>query len=108
LTVGGLVPEVQVPEQAFPAGTLVRHIGYSAADLYSPFGENSLYGLLMRSLAQPLFPVWLEMFSLRPIRRAKGYPTFAGFRRYGRLIRGTVNGLERAWAKTPKSPATAQ
>lgn len=108
LTVGGVVPEVDVPDDVFPAGTLVRHIGYSAADLFSPFGETSLYGLLMRSLAQPLFPVWLEIFSLQPIRKSQGYPTFPGLRRYGRLIRGTVNVLERARAKTLKSlPAPA-
>jgi hypothetical protein len=39
-------------------------LGYNAADLFNPFDENSLYGLLMRSLAEALFPVWLEMFSL--------------------------------------------
>jgi hypothetical protein len=101
LTIDGKVPEVEVPEVDFPAGTLVRHIGYNAADLFNPFGENSLYGLLMRSLAEPLFPVWLEMFSLKPTK-VQGYPTFAGFRRYGRVIRGTVNTLERAWAATLK------
>ena len=99
LTVDGQVPEIEAPEEVFPAGTLVRHIGYNAADLFSPFGENSLYGLLMRSLAEPLFPVWLEMFSLQPSKE-QGYPTFCGFRRYGRLIRGSVNVLERAWQKT--------
>lgn len=103
LTIGGKIAEVDITEREFPAGTLVRHIGYSAADLFNPFGENSLYGLLMRSLAQPLFPVWLEMFSLRP-GKALGYPTAPGFRRYGRLIRGTVNTLERAWHETLKAP----
>jgi hypothetical protein len=102
LTIDGKVPEIRIPEADFPVGTLVRHIGYNAADLFNPFGENSLYGLLMRSLAEPLFPVWLEMFSLRP-SNAQDYPTFCGFRRYGRLIRGTVNALERAWAETLKS-----
>ncbi len=96
LTIDGRVPEIELSDEDFPAGTLVRHIGYNAADLSQPFGENSLYGLLMRSLAEPLFPVWLEMFSLRP-GKAQGYPTFKGFRRYGRLIRGTVNVLERGW-----------
>jgi hypothetical protein len=99
--VDGKVPEIEIPEEQFPVGTLVRHIGYNAADLFNPFGENSLYGLLMRSLAQPLFPVWLEMFSLRSTK-VGGFPTFPGFRRYGRLIRGTVNALERAWALTLK------
>lgn len=103
LTVDGKIPEVDISENEFPVGTLVRHIGYSASDLFNPFGENSLYGLLMRSLAQPLFPVWLEIFSLRP-GKALGYPTAPGFRRYGRLIRGTVNTLERAWQETLKAP----
>ena len=57
-------------------------------------GENSMYGLLMRSLAEPLFPVWLEMFSLRSGKFQK-YPYFPGYRQYGRVIRGSVNALER-------------
>ena len=93
LTIDGKVPEVSVSEADFQAGTLVRHIGYAAADLFNPLGENSLYGLLMRSLAEPLFPVWLEMFSLRP-SKAQGYPTSRGYRRFGRVIRGTVNVLD--------------
>ncbi|HEX8068744.1 MAG TPA: hypothetical protein VF546_02255 [Pyrinomonadaceae bacterium] len=104
LTVNGRVPEVEVPEEVFPAGTLVRHIGYNAADLFHVIGENSLYGLLMRSLAEPLFPVWFEMYALQPAK-AQGYPTFRGYRRYGRLVRGTVNALERAWAATLKMPS---
>lgn len=99
LLVDGVIPEVEVPESDFPAGTLVRHIGYTAADLLSTFGENSLYGLLMRSLAKPLFPVWLEIFTLRPTK-VGGFPVFAGYRRYGRVIRGTINALERAYAAT--------
>jgi hypothetical protein len=108
LTVDGTVPEVEVPEADFPTGTLVRHIGYSAGDLSNAIGENSLYGLLMRSLAEPLFPVWLEMFSLHRSGKYQGYPTFTGFRRYGRLIRGTVNVLERAWDKTLKTRPDVQ
>src|SRR5437867_3962396 len=91
LTIDGKVPEVELAEEDFPAGTLVRHIGYNAADLFSLLGENSLYGLLMRSLAQPVFPIWVEMYSLRAAGKFQGHPTFCGFRRYGRLIRGTVN-----------------
>jgi hypothetical protein len=61
----------------------------------------------MRSLAQPVFPVWLEIYSLRPIKD-KAYPTFSGIRRYGRTIHGTVNVLERAWHNTlKKAPAEA-
>lgn len=104
LTVDGKVPEVAVPEEEFPAGTLVRHIGYNSTDLGASQGENSLYGLLMRSLAEPLFPVWIELFYMRP-GTDEGYPTFAGFRRFGRLIRGTMNTLERAWAHTVNPPA---
>jgi hypothetical protein len=99
LTIDGTVPEVEIALDEFPAGTLVRHIGYTATDLLNPIGENSLYGLLMRSLAEPLFPVWLEIYSLR-MSKALGYPTFSGFRRYGRVIRGSVNALERAWKAT--------
>ncbi|MGH9894784.1 MAG: hypothetical protein ACREA0_22955, partial [bacterium] len=107
LTVDGKVPEIEVPESEFAVGTLVRHIGYTAADLFNPLGENSLYGLLMRSLAEPLFPVWLEIYSLRQ-SKALGYPTFPGFRRYGRVIRGTVNALERAWAAALKTPTNTR
>src|SRR5262249_16607033 len=96
LTIDGKIPEVAVPQEDFPDGTLVRHIGYNAADLFHTVGESSLYGLLMRSLAEPLFPVWFEMYALQP-GKAQGYPTFRGYRRYGRLIRGTVNALERAF-----------
>ena len=106
LTIDGKIPEIEVPEKEFPSGTLVRHIGYNAADLFSPIGENSLYGLLMRSLAEPLFPVWLEIFSLRQTK-AQGYSTFPGYRRYGRVIRGSVNALERAWSETLKKKASA-
>jgi hypothetical protein len=101
MTVGGKIPEIELPEAEFAAGTLVRHIGYNAADLFNPIGENSLFGLLMRSLAQPVFPVWLEIYSLRSAK-VGGHPTFPGFRRYGRLIRGSVNALERAWVRTLK------
>ena len=69
LTVGGKVPEIALSIKEFPVGTLVRHIGYSAADLLNPFGENSLYGLLMRSLAQPPF-----LSAPPPLVRVAGAP----------------------------------
>jgi hypothetical protein len=103
-TIDGKVPEIPVNDSLFPAGTLVRHIGYTAADLSQPFGENSLYGLLMRSLSQPLFPVWFEMYSLIATKTRK-LTTFPGYRRYGRVIRGTVNVLERAWRAALKGMA---
>jgi len=104
LTIDGCVPAIELPEKEFPAGTLVRHIGYTAADLFNPIGENSLWGLLMRSLAESLFPIWLEIFSLKPTK-ALGYPTFDGYRRWGRVIRGSVNALERSWAETLRANA---
>ena len=94
-------------EDEFPAGTLVRHIGYNAADLFNPVGENSLYGLLMRSMAEPLFPVWLQIYSLRPTN-VGGQATYPGYRRYGRVIRGSINALERAYAKTLKGDTGTQ
>jgi hypothetical protein len=109
LTVDGRVPEVNVPIDEFPTGTLVRHIGYNATNLFHAVGEGSLYGLLMRSLAEPLFPVWLEIFALQPLgsSASEGYPTFPGYRRYGRVIRGSVNALERAWQKSLSNSAEA-
>jgi hypothetical protein len=106
MTIDGKVPEIELPDDEFPAGTLVRHIGYNAADLFNPVGENSLYGLLMRSLAKPLFPVWLQIYALRP-SKAGVYVTFSGYRRYGRVIRGSVNALERAWSETLHAVPTA-
>jgi hypothetical protein len=104
LTVDGKIPEILLADTEFPAGTLVRHIGYTAAQLFSLLGAHSLYGLLMRSLASPIFPVWLEIFSLRP-GKVKGQPVHPGFRRYGRVIRGSVNALERAWNNTLQGAA---
>jgi hypothetical protein len=106
LTIDGKVPETELPETDFPRGTLVRHIGYMAADLFNPLGENSLYGLLMRSLAEPLFPVWLEMYALRAGGKTQKF--FKGFRRYGRSIRGAVNSLERAWDNTLTATTDAE
>ena len=104
LTISGQVPEIPMAEAEFPAGTLVRHIGYNAGELLSLLGAHSLYGLLMRSLASPIFPVWLEIFSLRP-GKAKKQVVHSGFRRYGRVIRGSVNALERAWINTLQGAA---
>jgi len=106
MLIDGEIPTVELPIALFPQGTLVRHIGYNAPDLFNPLGENSLYGLLMRSLAEPLFPVWLEMYSLKA-GTATGYPTFPGYRRYGRTLRGTVHALERAWRATQNTPGAA-
>lgn len=100
LVVDGRIPEIVLSEQIFPVGTLVRHIGYTASGISSHLGENSLHGLLMRSLAEPLFPVWMELFELRTNSRSGGVQVFPGYRRYGRVIRGSVNVLKRAYKAT--------
>jgi hypothetical protein len=86
------------PKQAARASASHLDDGFSAA------GENSLYGLLMRSLAQPLFPAWEEIFTLRPGTAFK-HPILPGYRRHGRVIRGTVNALERACRSLNAVPA---
>lgn len=103
MTVDGRIPEVDVSEEDFAHGTLVRHIGYTAADLFGVFTEKSLYGLLYRSLAEPVFPVWLEMYTLRDEGKSGKLPMFKGYRRFGRTIIGTVNSLERSWDRTQKT-----
>ena len=103
LTVDGRIPEVKVAEHEFPHGTLVRHIGYTASDLFGVFTEKSLYGLLYRSLAEAVFPVWLELYTLRDEGKSGTLPIFKGYRRFGRAIIGTVNSLERAWDRTQKT-----
>ena len=108
LKVDGKIPEVDMGDAEFRHGTLVRHIGYTAADLFGVFTEKSLYGLLYRSLAEPVFPVWLEMYSLAKEGKAKGLPVFTGYRRFGRVIIGTVNALERAWERTKTIPEDAE
>lgn len=50
---GGL-PTLKVPEELFPAGTLVRHLQYEAP-FYNAFKENSVQGALDRIL--PAMPV---------------------------------------------------
>lgn len=60
LTVRGSVPTVELPLDAFPAGTLVKHYGYDLSQYSSPLGPNSVYGLLNTVLFDPVVPVWLN------------------------------------------------
>ncbi|NJL71535.1 MAG: hypothetical protein HC888_07905 [Candidatus Competibacteraceae bacterium] len=107
LTVAGKIPTVEISKELqFEPGTLIRHIGYNA-DFNAALGEKSMYGLLMRSLALPLLPVWLELFNMQP-GTAKGVRTEPGYRRYGRTIRGTVNSLNRAYHQTLSPPSGKQ
>lgn len=49
-----------LPIADFPAGTLIRHFGYDLSRYGSPFGPNSLYGLLNQVLFDPVLPVWFD------------------------------------------------
>ena len=64
----------------FPAGTLVRHLGYDLSGYTSPVGPRSVYGLLNRILFDPALPVWLDS-------RIHGYR---------RVIKGSRNALNGA------------
>ncbi|MCY4448878.1 MAG: ATP-binding protein [Chloroflexi bacterium] len=64
----------------FPAGTLVRHIGYDLSGYNSPVGPTSVYGLLNRILFNPVLPVWLD----------------SRIHRYRRVIKGSRNALNGA------------
>jgi hypothetical protein len=101
LTFDGKIPALKVTDQEFSVGTLVRHVGYEGC-FYNVFGENSIYGLLQRSLAQPLFPIEVYFHSMWASTSEKT-PTApgAGDRR---IVRGTVNTLDRAWEETKNPP----
>lgn len=80
LTVNGVVPAVEVPVANFAGGTMVRHYGYDLTHYANPFGTNSVYGLLQRTLFDPVVPVWLDT-------RVHGYR---------RTIKGSRNALNGA------------
>lgn len=80
LTLNGSVPAIEVSLEGFPGGTLVRHYGYDLTRYAGPFGTNSLYGLLQRTLFDPVMPVWLDS-------RVHGYR---------RTIKGSRNALNGA------------
>lgn len=60
LKVDAGVPFIELAENDFPAGTLIRHFGYDLASYASPLGPNSVYGLLNQVLFDPIIPVWLD------------------------------------------------
>ena len=60
LTLRGEVPQAQVRADDFSAGTLVRHFGYDLSSYGSPVGPASVYGLLNKTLFDPVMPVWLD------------------------------------------------
>lgn len=60
LTIDDLPLATPLDEELFPAGTLVRHIGYDLSSYRSPLGPNSIYGLLNETLFDPVIPIWLD------------------------------------------------
>jgi hypothetical protein len=80
LTLNGGVLEAEVPLEAFPTGTLVRHFGYDLTNYDQPLGPSSVYGLLNQTLFDPVMPVWLD-------NRVENYR---------RVIKGSRNALNGA------------
>lgn len=80
LTLNGSVAAVEVPLEEFAGGTVVRHYGYDLTRYAGPFGTNSVYGLLQRTMFDPVMPVWLDS-------RVHGYR---------RTIKGSRNALNGA------------
>jgi hypothetical protein len=52
----GDLPTMKLTKEQFPDGTLIRHLGYEAP-LYNAFKENSVQGVLDRTLPGMKFPV---------------------------------------------------
>jgi hypothetical protein len=80
LTIGDSIPEVEIDETEFPPGTVVKHFGYDLSGYPSPLGATSVYGLLNRTLFDPILPVWLD----NPVNSQR------------RVIKGTRNALNGA------------
>ena len=94
LTLDGAIPAVDLPTTEFPGGTLVRHFGYDLSRYGGPLGTNSLYGLLQRTLFDPVVPVWLDS-------RVHGY------RRTIKGSRNALNGAVDEGDEDAKGPALA-
>lgn len=60
LTLNGTIPAIELATSEFAGGTQVRHYGYDLSRYGGPFGNNSVYGLLQRTLFDPVMPVWLD------------------------------------------------
>ncbi|MBI5099020.1 MAG: ATP-binding protein [Nitrospirae bacterium] len=82
LTINDSVLNLELSQNDFPAGTLVKHFGYDLSGYKSPVGPGSIYGLLQSVLFDPVLPVWLDYQF--------------GVRRYGRVIKGSRNALNGA------------
>lgn len=112
LRVNGKVPELCLEDAGeFAVGTLVRHIGYEV-HLPSNLSENSVLGLLTRTLATALLPIGVEHFFMRYGERSNGAKggkknvirTLPG-RRTFRTTRGSVAALRRAHWESNNIPA---
>src|SRR5438105_3412913 len=60
LALNGAVPRVDLTQDEFQTGTIVKHFGYDLNNYPSPLGPNSVYGLLNQILFDPVLPVWLD------------------------------------------------
>ena len=60
LTTEGRIPEVNIPVDSFPPGTLVKHFAYDLYNYQGSLGPSSMYGLLNQVLFNPVMPIWLE------------------------------------------------
>lgn len=80
LTLGEGVLAIDLPEDQFPAGTMIRHFGYDLSNYASPVGPNSVYGLLNQVLFDPVLPIWLD----------------SEIHKYRRVIKGARNALNGA------------
>lgn len=73
---------LRVPASAidFEVGTLVRHFNYDLSSYNAALGPGSVYGLLNKSLFDPIMPVWLD----------------DRVHKYRRVIKGSRNALNGA------------
>ncbi len=89
LRINDQVPVLETSDQAFPAGTLVRHFGYDLSKYNSSLGSASVYGLLNQVLFDPVLPIWLD-------------DDVQGYRR---TIKGSRNALNGAVDEEGKGPS---
>jgi hypothetical protein len=97
MVVDGKIPTVRVPLELFPVGTLVRHVGYQGK-FYNMHMENSLAGMILRTLPMALFPIEVRHHSMY-VGSNGGKKTGIG---YGerRNIHGACSMLEHAYQYT--------
>jgi len=83
---------LDIPEEEFPAGTLVRHIGYAAEEYRAKARHRSLYGAFNYYLFDSPWPCFLENYGLPSCRAATSSVEWGAHR----TIKGSRNALVRA------------